>query len=289
MFHTYSYILMRVGADSGMQGTLRKGAYAYAKVPSDDALWSWHQCSIPPPQLTMSARAGSDMISEHTSLYVKQTRRGWFQELLGYDAKPEFNIATLQTRDVNIMYAREDSSSWARVLCHNHHQWDMSVWHGDTTGGVKLADYHRPWRCVPGPMKCCCHQQIQHHDTNGEFIGATVEDFYYCVPRFNVKDSLENVEFVISKPTCWNGMFVDCLSDGVFTCHVPFYVYPASPRQPVAGTHVGKIVKVRGVGGLHKFSTNVDNCELSFPDHSSTDSKVRLLGSMFLLNQLIML
>jgi Scramblase len=260
------------------------GVYAYTNIPSDDVVWSWKPHSTIPGQLKMSARAGSDMLSEHADLYVKHTRRNWFQELLGYEAKSEFHIATLQNRGANIMYAREDSSFWARLFYLNLHPWDMSVWHGDSPGGVKLADYHRPVRCAPCPMKCCCHQQIHHKDTNGESIGVTVEDFYYCVPKFNVQDSLGNVEFVISNPTCLNGRFVDCFEEGVFTCRVPFYIYPAGSTKHVAGVHVGKIVKTWN--GFQKLYTDADTFELSFPSHSNSDSKARLLGSLFIVNQL---
>lgn len=275
---------MRVGKDRDVQSVLKTGAYAYAKVPSDDTVWSWHPRITPPVQLKMGSLAGSDMISEHTSLFVKQTRRGWFRELLGYEAMSEFNIAALQNRDVNIMYAREDSSMWARLFCLNLHQWDMTVWHGDSPGGVKLAEYHRPWRCIPGPMKCCCHQQIQHRDTNGEYIGLTEEDFYCCVPKFNVKDSLDNVEFIISKPSCCDGMLVNCFSEGVFSCRIPFYVYPAGCRHQVSGAQVGKIVKVWG--GVKELYTDVDNVEVTFPSDTNSASKVRILGSLFLINQL---
>jgi hypothetical protein len=170
------------------------GAYAYAKIPSDDHVWSWKPHSTIPGQLKMNARAGSDMLSEHPDLYVKQARRNLFKELIGYENNSEFHIATLQNRGANIMYARDDSSFWTRFFYLNLHPWDISVWHGDSPVGVKLADYHRPVRCPQGPMKCCCHQQIQHKDTNGVSIGATIEDFYYCVPKFNVLDSLGNVD-----------------------------------------------------------------------------------------------
>jgi hypothetical protein len=265
------------------------GAYAYAKIPSDDHVWSWKPHSTIPGQLKMNARAGSDMLSEHPGLYVKQARRNLFKELIGYENNSEFHIATLQNRGANIMYARDDSSFWTRFFYLNLHPWDISVWHGDSPVGVKLADYHRPVRCPQGPMKCCCHQQIQHKDTNGVSIGATIEDFYYCVPKFNVLDSLGNVEFVISNPTCLNGRFVDCFNDGKFTCHVPFYIYPAASTKPTdihtGNMYTGKIVK-RWNAPQEQLYTDVESFELSFPSHSNSDSKARLLGSLFLINQL---
>ena len=303
---------MRVGLENALQNSvLSRGAYSYAKVPVNsvlskgtyscakvpvDAVWSWNPRETPPDQLRMSARAGSEMISEHESLYVKKTRRkyNWFLEIIGYKTQSDFNIATDQNRENDIMYAREDSSMCLRIFCQNLHPWNMTVWHGHSAEGLKLGTFHRPWGCIPTPMKCCCYQQIRHNDTNGEFIGLTTEDFYCCVPKFKVTDSMNHVEFIISRPSCWGGLCIDCFSGGgMFTWHVPFYVYPADSKLQEEDAYVGTIRKawygnpdIRTNVDRFELCTNVDSSGISFPEYSDADSKVRLLGSLFLINQL---
>ena len=261
---------------------LHKGVYAYSMLPpSDDIVWSWHPHSTAPSQLKMD-HAGSEMISQHMGLFVKQTRRGWLPDISTFETISEYNIASIVNKNTNIMYAREESSLWSRLICSNFHGWNLTVWHGNAAEGVKLADYHRPWKCPPGPMKCCSLQQIHHYDNNGEYIGQTVEDFYYCVPRFIVKDASDEEEFAIAQPSCFYDRLVNCFSNGVFLCRIPFHVYSSGIKTPVAASYISKIAKDR----IQKVHSDSDNYELVFPDHSTADSKIRLLGSLFLINQL---
>ncbi|KAJ1464406.1 hypothetical protein T484DRAFT_1649648, partial [Baffinella frigidus] len=103
-------------------------------------------------------------------------------------------------------------------------------------------------------------------------------------PKFDVLDENGAVEYVISQPTCLDGNFVNCFAEGVFNLRMPFYVYEKGSEH-VAGQEVAKIVKVWS--GLSKeLCTDADNFELNFNNVQKPVSKARLLGSLFLLNQL---
>ncbi|KAJ1485215.1 Scramblase [Baffinella frigidus] len=238
-----------------------------------------------PNQLQMGGGAGYETLSAHPNLFVKQTRRGWFQELLGCEAKTEFKIATMQEKKGDVMYALEESSLFLRLLCPMSHSWSMTVWQGDGPEGPAVAKYQRPLRTPLAPLKCCCHQEVQHQDANGVAIGETVEEFFCFVPKFKITNAQGNVEYMLSQPTCWNGMFVDCWAEGVCNMRVPFYVYPEGSKH-VTGQQVGKIVKVWAGLGTEMF-TDADKFELVFPEGANPESKARLLGSLFLLNQLL--
>ena len=207
-----------------------------------------------PNQLQMGGGAGYETLSVHPNLFVKQTKRGWFQELIGCEAKTEFKIATMGEKKGDVMYALEESSFLLRLFCPQIHSWDMTVWQGDGPGGsgTTVAKYHRPFRTPRAPFKCCCHQKVQHQDANGVAIGETVEDFSCFVPKFKIKDAQGNVEFMLSQPTCWNGLCVDCFAEGT-NCRVPFYVYPEGSKH-VTGQQVGKIVQVWAGLGTEMFT-----------------------------------
>jgi len=184
------------------------------------------------------------------------------------------------------MYGMEQSSSIARFFLSKLHPWNMTVWHGSSSRApsVEIATYHRPLRMPLAPLKCCCHQAVLHHDAAGKLIGETVENFYCCVPMFDVRDGQGNIEYVISQPTCMDGNCVDCFAEGVFNLRIPFYVYEQG-AQHVTGQEVARIVKVWS-GLSSELCTDADNFELNFNNVNKPVSKARLLGSLFLLNQL---
>mmetsp|Transcript_47108 Transcript_47108/g.112291 ORF Transcript_47108/g.112291 Transcript_47108/m.112291 type:complete len:284 (+) Transcript_47108:150-1001(+) len=241
-----------------------------------------------PNQLHMRG-GGIDALHVHPNLFVKQTRKGWLQEMLGCEAKTEFNIATIEDKHSHIMYALEESTFLERFLCPMLRSWNMNVWEGQGPEGPGVAQYHRPFRMAPHPCKCCCFQEVQHMDHTGAPIGSTVEGQYCFVPRFTINDASGNPQFTLSQPTCVGGLCVDICAEGFCNCRVPFYVYPLGANH-VAGFEVGKIVKIwykKSWSGLAtEMFTDADKFELEFPADESPETKARLLGSLFLLNQL---
>ena len=224
------------------------------------------------------------ILSHCPDLSVKQTKRGWLRELMGCEAKTEFNIRS--SRNGHSMFASETSSDVLRFLLPKTHPWDMTLWHGrtSTAPSVEILEYNRPLRMPFSRFKCFCHQTVRLSDTSGKFLGETIENFFCCVPNFDVRDGNGDTEYVISQPTCLDGTFVDFFAEGVFNLRQPFYVYEKG-TQHIAGQEVAKIVKVWS--GLSKeLCTDADNFEISFNQIHNPASKARLVGSLFLLNQL---
>lgn len=90
-------------------------------------------------------------------------------------------------------------------------------------------------------------------------------------------------EYTIHMPICLGGLCVDFWAD--FCCtRIPFYIFPPGSNGK-KGEEVGKIVKVWS--GLSKeLLTQADNFEVEFPIGSDEASRARLVGALFLLNQL---
>ena len=44
-------------------------------------------------------------IDKHTNLFIKQTRKGCYQEMLGCEAQTEFKIATMEDKNVRLVTA----------------------------------------------------------------------------------------------------------------------------------------------------------------------------------------
>lgn len=113
--------------------------------------------------------------------------------------------------------------------------------------------------------------------------GSVVETCYFFVPQFNVVKPDGTVEYKIAPPTCVGGMCVDVFAEGLCNCRVPCYVFP-----PTSGTSkeekVGYITKIWG--GLMNEIADATKFEVQFPTDATPDSKARLLGGLFLLNQL---
>jgi hypothetical protein len=274
-------------AGTGMKDVVgSNNTYSYAKVPNNETVWVWKTAGIVPPQLKMDTSTSYGVLSTFSDIQVHQTKRSWFQEMMGCEAVTEFRVNSIKTHkdDDDVLYARENSPFFMRMFCARLHPWDMTLWRGADDSGDAVATYHRPLRTPLSPLKCCCYQQVHHADADGETIGDTIEDFYVCVPRFRVDDPKGNTEYIISSPTCMGGACVDYFAEGIFSCRIPFYVFPVG-ADPVAGEEVGKIVKVWG-GIATEFLTDADTFELQFPRGCTAVNKTRLLGSVFLLNQL---
>ena len=132
-------------------------------------------------------------------------------------------------------------------------------------------------------MKCCCYQELLSNGPGGP-NGTVVETCWYCVPQFDVKRPDGTTEWKVSMPTCIGGMCVDVFAEGLCNCRIPFYVF-----TPESGTSkdekVGYVTKIWGGLGTELF-TDAAKFEVQFPPAATPDSKARLLGAVFLLNQL---
>jgi hypothetical protein len=228
-----------------------------------------------------------DILDGQPNLFVKQTRKGWLQECLGCEANTEFKIATMADQQNDIMYAIENTSCCLRFWCPALRSFTMTVSEGGQSGGKIHSFHERPFRCHTGSCKCCCFQEIETKDANGAVIGGVIEDFWWCVPNYKVMAGPSNTtgthQFNLHMPTCCCGMCVDCCSQGCCSCRVPFNIYV--PGKEGKDEQVGEIVKIWS-GMKKELTSDADNFELRFPVGVDAQTKSRLLGATFLLNQL---
>ena len=110
------------------------------------------------------------------------------------------------------------------------------------------------------------------------------ETCWWCVPGFNSVKADGTVQYKVHMPTCCCGTQVNCCAAGCCSCKIPFYIYPPDVDSNLPNTEVGKITRLwTGFGnllvGLSKF-------EIEFPADADAESKARLLGGMFLLNEI---
>ncbi len=107
------------------------------------------------------------------------------------------------------------------------------------------------------------------------------ETFWVCIPTFASRKPLpENtVEYNVHMPVCFFCL-PNCCAEGCCTCRIPFYIYtPENDNE-----HVGKIVKIWA--GLGNELLGVHQYEVEFPPGANEEAKARLVGAMFLINEL---
>jgi hypothetical protein len=148
-----------------------------------------------------------------------------------------------------------------------------------TRGNNQVASYERPFRLPLQGAKCCCYQEVISNGPAGP-NGSVVETCWWFVPQLNVIRPDGTVEWKIAPPTCVGGMCVNICAEGL--CDIPFYVFP-----PESGTtkeeKVGYITKILG-GSIN--TIDATKFEVEFPPAATPDSKARLLGALFLINQI---
>jgi hypothetical protein len=239
-----------------------------------------------PQQITMGG-GGMQSLAPHPDLFVKQTRRGCFQEMLGCEAKSEFKIATKAARETDIMYALEESNFWVRLCFPQIRPWTIQVSGGPgTPGGPAVTNHERMCGLMPAPCKCCCFQEVIHKDQTGVPIGNTKEVFNFCpVPKFQISKADGTPEYMVSMPTCLGGMCINIFAEGLCNCRIPIYIYPPDATNFNAESKIGYITKIWSGLGTELF-TDAAKFEVEFPPGSAPDSKARVLGTVFLMNQL---
>jgi len=225
---------------------------------------------------------GAKALEPHSGLFFKQTRKGCFQECLGCEAQTEFNIATMENKEDDILYAIEETNCCLRFFCGRFRPFDMNL-HETNRDGPVVARYYRPFRCAHGACKCCCYQEMETRDSEGRPAGSTVETCYFCVPQYNVQRADGSVEYKLSQPTCCGGTCVNCCAEGFCNCRIPFYIF--HPDDETNAEPKGKIVKVWS-GLVNELFTDADRFECAFPGEAGGESKARLVGALLLVNHL---
>lgn len=224
-------------------------------------------------------------LDNYANLFMKQTKKGWFQECLGCEAQTEFKIATMEDRNTNIFYALEDTTCLNRFCLNGCRPFVMNV-HKDNKDGEKLAYYERPMKCLLGNFKCCCHQEITAFDGNGRKTGMVKEKMWYCVPGFALYSAEDQHLYDISMPTCFGGLCVDVCAEGLCNCRIPFYYFPpngSSSKENKLGD--ANLTKIWTNVGRELF-TDATTFEHVFPADANGDAKITMVGAAFLINQL---
>ena len=151
-----------------------------------------------------------------------------------------------------------------RFLCKNNRPWKTKVVLGQavTPEAEGFLMIERPFRLPAGNFKCCCYQEVTAM-AGGVHIGTVREKFYMCVPVFEVLGADGLAKYELQNPTCLNGMFVNCMKEGLCNCKIPYYIY--APGKRGDNEELGKIVKVWGGFGKEMFS-DADTFEFEAPD-----------------------
>lgn len=216
----------------------------------------------------------------YPNLFLKQTKKGCCQECCGCEANTEFKIATKENKKANVFYALENTSCCLRFCCPSNRPFHITVSEGDKKGGAVVASYHRAWACPVSCCKCCCRQRVEVKNSEGHSLGNVKEQFWMCFPKFDTHKPDGSREYSLHPPTCCCGMCIKCCSGGCCKCCVvPFDVVDVNSKE-----RVGRIAKVWS-GMTKEAFTDADNFETDFPVSADAASKARILGAVFLLNQ----
>lgn len=119
---------------------------------------------------------GSEALKSHMTgldkLEMRQTRRGWCQEILGCEAKTEFKYFV---GDTQVFHSLEDASFCCRFCLAPCHSYKMTVKELNTEAEIVTVD--RPCTCPVGGCKCCCFQQATF-SSNNNHLGHIKETFF---------------------------------------------------------------------------------------------------------------
>lgn len=231
---------------------------------------------------------GSEVLKSHLGgtevMEVRQTRRGWCQEMLGCEAKTEFKYFIGETQ---VAHSIEDTDFCCRMCCMAIHPFKMSVKELNTD--AELLELDRPLACAAGGCKCCCYQE-GHITSGGQPMGSIKEQCYYCVPEYHIFDHNGTGLYKLHQPTCCGGMCVNCFTEGnpccgKGCCKEPFHLFPYEMQDTNGGDHIGKILK-KPKSMMTEAFTDSDAFECTFPKNSTPAQKSTIVGAAILLNAL---
>lgn len=218
---------------------------------------------------------------------IRQTRRGWFQEMcLGCEARTEFKYFV---DGHQVAHSLESSNCCCRICCNGIHPFEMQVQELNTQANILTLE--RPLRCHASSCKCCCYQQGIVTTGTGlelQLLGSIQERCYICVPEFHIYDSQGNGLYRLHPPTCCCGLFVNVCAEGNpccgrGCCKVPFHLFPYHQINTDNAHHVGKILKKPKSLWTELF-TDANAFEVDFPVDATAEHKGVLVGAAILLN-----
>lgn len=233
---------------------------------------------------------GSDalkaQVSDMESVHMRQTRRGCFQEIMGCEAKTEFNYFKTQGEEP-FAVSLEDSSCCLRFFCAPIRPFTITATEVGT--GAELFSVERPLACTTGPCKCCCYQTM-NISSGGQPIGKIEEKYFWCVPRFVVSDESGKALYKMHMPTCLGGLCVNICAEGnpcgKGCCKVSLRLYPADQDDTEGDApYVGSILKKPKSLAVEVF-TDAVALDVKFPDGATSDQKAIVMGAALFANAL---
>jgi len=233
------------------------------------------------------------------SIIVVQTRRGWFQEMMGCEAKTEFRYyggtqegqRVSATKGNEIFNSLEESGCCLRTFCAPNHKFRMPItthMEGEGVAGTEILSIDRPCKMPPGVCKCCCYQKVDVH-SGGIYLGRVEEQYSCCVPKYMAYDKTGTAVYKMHQPTCVAGMCVDICAEGNpcgrGCCKVPFHLFPANASQTDGrdASPSGKILKEKR-SNLDELFTDSQIFKITFPEKADAEEKGLLLGATVLIN-----
>jgi hypothetical protein len=128
---------------------------------------------------------GTSALKSHTNniekLEIRQTRRGWLQEIIGCEANTEFKYFVGEGESkVQIAESIEDTDFFCRICCQPIHPFKMVVKELNTDAEMVTVD--RPCAFALGSCKCCgCDICFQKADfTSGDEKIGSIKETCYC-------------------------------------------------------------------------------------------------------------
>jgi len=232
---------------------------------------------------------GTDACKNHLAeckvMDIRQTRKGWVQELLlGCEAKTEFKYFIGENQ---VAHSLEDSDFCARCWCQPCYTWKMVV--KETNTDAEMIAVHRPFSCCVTSCKCCCPMQEAIVTSNGEEMGRIKEQYFYCVPSFTITDAKGDAKYKVHQPTCLGGMCVNCCTEGCICgrgmCKMPFWIFDINQEKTDGGdaVHIGKILK-KPKSLMTEAFTEANAFEATFPNDADIAAKATLIGASVYIN-----
>ena len=103
------------------------------------------------------------------------------------------------------------------------------------------------------------------------------------MPQFDSIKPDGTVDYKVHMPTCCFGTCVNVCAAGCCNCRIPFHIYPHHVDSTQAGAETGSITRIwTGFGNL---LIGVSKFEVVFPTEADVEAKARLLGGLFLINE----
>jgi len=232
-------------------------------------------------QMDRGTDALKSQMSGTEAMEIRQTRKGWCQEILGCEAKTEFKYFI---DGEERFHSLEETDRFCRMCCQPIHPFKTSVKELNSEEEIMALD--RPCACCAFPCKCCSYQTASF-TSGSDDLGRIEETYYYCIPTFNIFDQENNHRYVVHQPTCCAGTCVNCCAEGnpcgKGCCKVSFRFY--EPGQPTDGDapYLGTILKKPKSLKTEVF-TDANAFDVTFPKNATAAVKGIFIGTSVFLN-----